>query len=159
VNWQWKLISGSTTTTAAAQKRAPSDSTSASSPTTFHLQTGLAAFCSFILLLYAFIFHLIRLRTPPPLEGTDPALAGRSSRLRRLLHIKWDMSGVKRFGYRVSRLFLGVNVVLLLCGCISAGVQASSGGFNTGFVRKSLIDVNRCSADDQYWSLPGYCFS
>ena len=141
-NQRCKLISGSTTTT-AAQKRAPPDSTTTSSPTTFYLQTGLAAFCSFILLLYAFIFHLIRLRTPPPREGTDPGLAGRTSRLRKYLHIKWDASGLKRFGYRVSRLFIGVNVVLLLCVCISAGLQASSGGFNTGYVRKPSIPVSR----------------
>jgi hypothetical protein len=146
-------MSGSTTATAApapaapAEKRAPSDSTSTStstsSPTTFHLQTGLAAFCSFILLLYAFAFHLIRLRTPPPRDGTDPELAGRTSWLRRKLRLKMDFSGFKRYGYRVSRLFIGADVVLLLCVCISAGVQASSGGFNAGFVRQSFIFINR----------------
>jgi hypothetical protein len=54
-----------------------------------------------------------------------------------------DFSGFKRYGYRVSRLFIGADVVLLLCVCISAGVQASSGGFNTGFVSKSFISVDR----------------
>lgn len=161
-----KLISGSTSATPAAaapaEKRAPSDSTSAStsSPTTFHLQTGLAAFCSFILLLYAFAFHLLRLRTPPPREGRDSDIAER--RKTSWLRAKFgdrDFSGFKRFGYRASRLFIGADVVLLLCVCISAGVQASSGGFNAGFVRKSFMSVNRSSANDQYWSLPGYCYS
>ena len=64
-----------------------------------------------------------------------------------------DFSGFKRYGYRVSRLFIGADVVLLLCVCISAGVQASSGGLNAGFVRKSsisatgnqlMISIGRC---------------
>jgi len=60
-----------------------------------------------------------------------------SSWLRKNVIKKFDASGIKRFGYRVSRLYTGVNVILLLCVCISAGVQASSAGFGTGFVCKS----------------------
>jgi hypothetical protein len=138
-----KLISASTTTatsTPAQEKRAPTDSTSTSSPTTFHLQTGLAAFCTFILLLYAFAFHLFRLRSPPSREGPDLKLDEKfdRSRLRRKCFKRLDASGIKRFGYRVSRLYTGVNVLLLLCVCISAGVQASSAGFGSGFFRKFL---------------------
>jgi hypothetical protein len=73
----------------------------------------------------------------------------KTSMLRRKITKATDFSGVKRFGYRVSRLFTGVNVVLLLCVCISAGVQATSGGFNTGFVRMSaVLTVISFLADD-----------
>jgi len=61
----------------------------------------------------------------------------KNSWIRRRVIGKTDASGFKRFAYRVSRLFTGVNVVLLLCVCVSAGLQAASGGFSTGFICKS----------------------
>jgi len=137
------LISGSTST--ATTKRAPSDS---SSPISFHLQTGLAAFCSFILIIYAFLFHILRAwKEEPPREGgediSDLDEKMKNSWIRRRIIGKTDANGFKRFAYRVSRLFTGVNVVLLLCVCVSAGLQAASGGFNTGFICESSLSGRR----------------
>ena len=176
------LIPGKTSTSAATKRQlgtgteavgaeAPTtDSTSSSSsatsssPTSFHLQTGLAAFCSLVLVSYAFVIHLIRLREKPPPAGTEPDIdleKRKKSKFRKCCtpFANFDFNGVKRGGYRISRLFTVVNVLLLLCVCIAAGVQASSAGFAPGFVcESSFFHLEfRLLTISQYWSLAGSC--
>jgi hypothetical protein len=120
-------------------KRAPTGDNSA-----FFLRTGLATICAFFLLLYAFIFHLIRLSSAEPLseeeDDFDPDEA--KSRRRGVMWIcvpclkNKDLSWVKRFGYRVSRVFTATNVLLVLVICIDAGRVAGIGGVGTGFYRE-----------------------
>jgi hypothetical protein len=50
-----------------------------------------------------------------------------------------DLSWVKRFGYRVSRVFTLTNVLLLGVICIDAGSVAGIGGIGTGFYRKYFL--------------------
>jgi hypothetical protein len=160
-----RLMSGKSTPAASVTKRqlgtaaevpaaagdssstsASSSSSTSSSPTSFHLRTGLAGFCSLVLVSYAFIIHLIRLREKPPPAGSESAVdleKRKKSRFRRYCtpFANFDFNGVKRGGYRISRLFTGVNVLLLLCVCTAAGVQASSAGFAPGFVRESFFVI------------------
>ena len=110
-----------------------------------YLTTGLASLAAFWLILYTFLFTLVRIwwSTPPDPKSTE------------------FRHGLRRFLYRVSRAFLVVNSVLIpavVLDCILKGISYRSdkkltgtNGIGPGIAREysSTSPVSRCVP----WSL------